>query len=167
MSRSLFDDLDASPSARMDSADARTLRLASHPLTDEELAGLLRYQETFLACLEGASPASVALVEAHQKGLAASGLDMKAVEWGTSLLRAYGGQRWTVRTLRERLAELEQRTDAASRERVDKARGELRRLEDLEPLARRYGQDTLDRLNAHEERVVALHTRMQKALTRG
>jgi len=166
MSRSMFDDLDVSPSARMDSADSRTLRLAAHPLTEAELGGLLRYQEAFLAHLEGAPEGAGALVDAHQKGLEASGLNVKVVELGTSFLRAYCGQRWTARTLRERLAELEKRADAASQERVDKARSELRRIEDLEPLARRYGQGSIDLLNGHEDRLVALHTRMQKALTR-
>ena len=164
MSSSLFDDLDSSPSARMDSADSRTLRLSAHPLTEAELDGLVRYQEAFLGYLEHAPQGTgAALVPAHEAGLQASGLPVKVVELGTALLRAYCGQRWTARTLRERLDALEAQPDA--RERVDKGRGELRRLEDLEPLARRYGQGSIDLLNGREDRLVALHTRMQKALT--
>jgi hypothetical protein len=165
MSRSLFDDLDASHSAQMDSADSRTLRLSAHPLTEAELEGLVRYQEAFLAHLERDQGAG-AVVQAHEAGLTASGLSTKVVELGTALLRAYCGQRWTARTLRERLASLAARADAASQAKADKGRGELRRLEDLEPLARRYGQGSIDLLNGQEERLVALHTRMQKALTR-
>ncbi|MBM7116350.1 hypothetical protein [Archangium primigenium] len=166
MSRSMFDDLDASHSAQMDTADSRTLRLAAHPLTEAELQGLLRYQEAFLAHVEAAGGEAAALVEAHDKGLAASGLAVKVVELGTAMLRAYAGQRWTARTLRERLASLADRTDEASRERAGKIQGELRRIEDLEPLARRYGQASVDLLGAHEDRLVALHTRMQRTLTR-
>ena len=47
-----------------------------------------------------------------------------------------------------------------------RARDELHRIEDLEPLARRYGQETIDLMNQQEDRLVALHSRMQKALPR-
>lgn len=166
MSRSMFEDIDVAPSDLMEAADSRTLRLSAHPLTPAELEGLVRYQEAFLAHIEPAAVAHDAFASAHQRGLEASGLNMKVVELGNALLRAYCGQRWTARKIRVRLAELETLTDAASVEKAGKARDELRRLEDLEPLARRYGQEAIDLLNQHEDRLVALHTRMQKALTR-
>ena len=166
MSRSVFDDLDASPSGVMDSADARTLRLSAPLITPERLEGLVRYQEAFLAHLEGAASGAEAFTAAHERGLAASGLDVKQVELGSSLVRAWCGQRWTARRLRERLGELERAGDEASAEKARKGREELRRVEDLEPLARRYGQEAVDLLGEHEERLVALHARMQKALVR-
>ena len=166
MSRSLFDDLDSSPSGALDSADARTLRLSAPSLTPEGLEALVRYQEAFLGHLEGPSGGVDAIATAHERGVSASGLETKAVELGMSLLRAYCGQRWTAHRLRERLGELEKHTDAASVDKARRAREELRRLEDLEPLARRYGQQAVELLDAHEDRLVALHTRLQRALTR-
>ncbi len=166
MSRSLFDDLDASLSGAMDSADARTLRLSAPSLTPEGLEALMRYQEAFLAHVEGPSGGVESLAAAHGQGLSASGLDEKAVGLGTALLRAYSGQRWTARRVRERLGQLEQQPDEASADKARRAREELRRLEDLEPLARRYGQEAVELLDAHEERLVALHARLQRALTR-
>lgn len=166
MASSFFDDLAAPQSTSLDAADAKTLRLATHPLTEAELQALLRYQEAFLAHAEAASNGHEAIVTAHQAGLQASGLSNKVVELGNAMLRAYSGKRWTARKLRTRLAELEQATDAASVEKARKAREELYRIEDLEPLARRYGQGTIDLLNQHEERLVELHARMQKALSR-
>ncbi|MGZ3459421.1 MAG: hypothetical protein ACXU86_13070 [Archangium sp.] len=166
MSRSMFDDLEGSQSGAMEAADSRTLRLSAHPLTEAELQALLRYQEAFLAHLERPTLEKDALAAAHQLGVQASGLDVKVVEPGNSLLRAYGGQRWTARRLRTRLAELETQAEPASAEKARRAREELDRVEDLEPLARRYGQETIDLLNQHEERLLDLHTRMQKALHR-
>lgn len=167
MSSSFFDDLATSQSAGMDAADSRTLRLAAHPLTETELHALLRYQEAFLAHVELASVGDDGIVTAHQLGMQASGLkEAKVVELGNAMLRAYSGQRWTARRLRTRLAELEQGGGAASAEKARKIRDELRRIEDLEPLARRYGQGTIDLLNQHEEQLVGLHARMQKALSR-
>lgn len=159
MSRSMFDDLEAERPAQFESADARTLRLAAHPLTPEELEALVRYQEAFLAHAEQPSLGHEALSTAHQRGLEASGMkDLRVVEQGLSLLRAYCGQRWTARRIASRLVELEG-------EKASKARDELRRLEDLEPLARRYGQEATELLRQHEDRLLALHTRMQKVLS--
>jgi hypothetical protein len=162
----MFDDLDTSQAAGMEAADARTLRLSSHAFTQDELQALLRYQEAFLAHAEQPSVGHDGLGAAHELGLKASGLEMKKVEQGLALLRAFSGKRWTVRKLRARLAELEQQTDPVSTEKARRAREEMARVEDLEPLARRYGQETIDLLNEHEERLVDLHARMQKALSR-
>jgi hypothetical protein len=163
----MFDDLDVSQASAMGAADSRTLRFAAHALTEADLQGLIRYQEAFLAHVEQAPRGeSQALTTAHELGLKASGLAVKVVELGNSMLRAYCGQRWTARRLRTRLAELEQQADATAAEKAGRARDELHRIEDLEPLARRYGQEVIDLLNQHEDRLVDLHTRMQKALTR-
>ncbi len=167
MSRSMFDDLDSQPqSAAMESADARTLRLSAPEFSKATLEALIRYQEAFLAHAEQPSVGHESLATAHQLGLQASGTDVKTVEKGNALLRSYSGKRWTARKLRTRLAELEQQTDATSTEKARRAREEMHRVEDLEPLARRYGQETIDLLNQHEERLVELHVRMQKVLNR-
>jgi len=167
MSRSMFDDLDVARSASLDAADAKTLRLSAHPFSEDDLEAVIRYQETFLAHAERPTVGHDAIAAAHQLGLRASGLkDVKTVEWVNALLRAYCGQRWTARKLRSRLAELEKQADAASIEKARRTRDELRRIEDLEPLARRHGQEAIDLLNRHEDRLVDLHTRMQKALNR-
>ncbi len=168
MSRSMFDDLDVSQASAMGAADSRTLRFAAHALTEADLLGLIRYQEAFLAHVEQeqSSVDPKAFTTAHELGLKASGLAVKVVELGNSMLRAYCGQRWTARRLRTRLAELEQQADAVAAEKAGRARDELHRVEDLEPLSRRYGQEVIDLLNQHEDHLVALHTRLQKALTR-
>ncbi len=159
MSRSMFDDLETERSAQFESADARTLRLAAHPLTPEELESLVRYQEAFLTHGEQPSLGHEALSTSHQRGLEASGMkDVRVVEQGLSLLRAYCGQRWTARKIASRLPELDE-------EKASKARDELRRLEDMEPLARRYGQEVIDLLRQNEDRLLALHIRMQKLLS--
>ena len=164
MSRSMFDDIDTAPAVGMEAADSKTLRLSHQGLSEDALASLIRYQEAYLAHAEQPSVGHEALVAAHQLGLQASGLDLKQLEKGLSLLRAYSGKRWTARKLRTRLAELEQQTDTRSAEKAARARQEMARVEDLEPLARRYGQETLDLLNQHETRLVELHSRMQKVL---
>jgi len=166
MSKSMFDDIDTSQAAGMDAADAKTLRLSSQGFTEAQVASLIRYQEAFLAHAEQPSVGHEALAAAHQLGLQASGLDMKQVDKGLALLRAYAGKRWTALRLRTRLAELEQQTDALSVEKAQRAREEMHRVEDLEPLARRYGQEVLDLLNQHESHLVDLHSRMQKVLHR-
>jgi hypothetical protein len=166
MSKSMFDDIDTSQSAGMDAADSRTLRLSTQGLTEADLQALVRYLEAFLGHADQPSVGHDGLAAAHQLGLQASGLEMKKVDQGLAMLRAYSGNRWTARRLRTRLAELEKQTDAVSVEKAQRAREEMHRVEDLEPLARRYGQETIDLLNQHENRLVDLHTRMQKVLHR-
>jgi hypothetical protein len=165
MPPSFLDELDTLQTTDLEAADARTLRLAAHPLTEDDLAALVRYQEAFLAHAEQPAVGHAALAAAHPIGLEASGLaDTRMVEIGLALLRAFCGRRWTLQRLESRLAELERLADPASAEKAAKAREELARLRDLEPLARRYGQQNLDLLLRHEARLLALHTRMQKVL---
>lgn len=167
MSSSMFDDLESQPaSVGMEAADAKTLRLSALPFSEATLEALIRYQEAFLAHAEQPSVGADSLGTAHQLGLQASGLDVKTLEKGNAMLRFYSGKRWTARKLRTRLAELEQQTDAVSVEKARRAREETYRVENLEPLARRFGQETIDLLNQHEERLVELHVRMQKLLNR-
>jgi hypothetical protein len=161
---SLFDDL-SKTTTDLQSADDKTLRLASPPLSEPELQALVRYQEDFLAHAEQPGAGPHALAEAHQLGLQAAGLkDVKAVEQGSVLLRTFCGRRWTVQRLKTRLVELEAGGDSQSAERAAKVREELERLEDLDPLMRRWGAETVALLYHHEERLLALHVRLSRVL---
>lgn len=168
MSPSFFDDTNGLPSGgAYEAGDDRTLRLAVHPLTEEELAKLMRYQETFLAVAEASQDPNV-LARAHTEGLKVSGLpDAKRVEQGSAVLRTFGGQRWAVSKLKDKLKQLEAQGPEADERRAH-IRGELARLEQrTTAFARRYGQETLELLQKHEERLLALHTRMTQLLSRG
>jgi hypothetical protein len=159
---SFFDDLNELATVDLQAADDKTLRLASHPLTEQELATLIRYQETFLAVAEAVSGPQ-ALARAHSEALKASGLsDPKQVELGNALLRAFCGQRWAVNKLKQ----LEPRGPEADELR-DRIREELARLERMDSLTRRYGEDTIALLHRHEETLLELHTRMTRVLSRG
>ncbi len=163
---SFFDDANNSISSDIEAADNRTLRLAVHPLTQEELAGLIRYQETFLAIAES-TPGSEALAKAHTEALKASGLpDSKRADQGNAMLRAFCGQRWGVYKLRDKLKQLESQGPEADelRERI---REEMARLERTDAFARRYGEQALALIEPHEAKLVDLHTRMTRVLSRG
>jgi hypothetical protein len=163
---SFFDDMNDARTAELDAADDRTLRLAVHPLTEEELAALIRYQETFLAIAEP-TPGPEALARAHTEALKASGLpDAKRVEQGNALLRTFCGQRWGVHKLKAKLQQLEPRGSEADVLR-DRIREELARLERTDAFARRYGEQALALLEAREDQLVALHSRMTQVLSRG
>jgi hypothetical protein len=163
---SFFDDTDNALTSDIEAADARTLRLAVHPLTEEELAALIRYQETFLAIAEP-TPGPESLARAHTEALKASGLpDSKRAEQGNAMLRAFCGQRWGVYKLRDKLKQIESQGPEADelRERI---REEMARLERTDAFARRYGEQALALVEPHAEKLVALHTRMTRVLSRG
>ncbi|RKH14368.1 hypothetical protein D7V97_03275 [Corallococcus sp. CA053C] len=171
MAPSLFDDYldvrNVETGPDFDAADDRTLRMASRPVDKGMLDALVRYQETFLAHVE-ADVRPEAMARAQTEALAASGLDLKAVEWGLSVLRAFGGRRWTLQRLQSKLTELE----AARGPEVDalrqRVRDELQKQErHTEALSRRYGAETVALLREHEATLVALHTRLTKVLSRG
>jgi hypothetical protein len=163
---SFFDDTENALTSDIEAADSRTLRLSVHPLTEEELAGLIRYQETFLAIAEP-TPGPEALARAHTEALKASGLpDSKRAEQGNAMLRAFCGQRWGVHKLRDKLKQIESQGPEADelRERI---REELARLERTDAFARRYGEQALAVIQPHEAKLVELHTRMTQVLSRG
>jgi hypothetical protein len=163
---SFFDDTNEPVTNGVLAADDRTLRLATHPLTEQELASLIRYQETFLAIAEPA-PGAEALARAHAEALKASGLtDARQVETSLALLRAFCGQRWAVSKLKDKLKQLEPRGPEADELR-GRIRDELLRLERTDAFARRYGQEPIAQLMKHEEKLLALHTRMTRLLSRG
>lgn len=162
---SFFDEPTETADVGMEAADDRTLRLASHPLTEQELAGLIRYQEAYLAAAEP-NPSTEGLAKAHAEGLKASGLALKHVELGLALLRAYCGQRWAVNKLKDKLKQLESQ-GAAADELRGRIRDELARLERTDAFVRRYGEGPIALLQKHEETLLGLHTRMTRVLSRG
>ncbi|MDY7231118.1 hypothetical protein [Hyalangium rubrum] len=163
---SFFDDTHELVTTDMQAADDRTLRLAAVPLTEQELEGLIRYQETFLSIAEH-TPGAEALARAHTEALKASGLpDARRVEQGNAILRTFSGQRWGIHKLKDKLKQLESQGPEADelRERI---REELTRLERTDGFSRRYGEELLKLLQKHEEQLVKLHTRMTGVLSRG
>ena len=151
----------------LSAADDKTLRLAVHAFTEEELAGLKRFQETYLAHAETTQGAE-ALAKAHQEAMnATGGMKPRRVEQGMALLRLFGGKRYTVHRLRAKLQELEAAGPQKDAVR-EKIHEELERLErETDTLARRFGQETLDLLRRHERELLALHNRLtQMALNR-
>ncbi|KFE70084.1 hypothetical protein [Hyalangium minutum] len=163
---SFLDDLNSSAiDSGIQAADDRTLRLASHPLTEQELAGLIWYQESYLAVAEP-NPSAEGLAQAHAEGLKASGLEFKHVGLGLALLRAYCGQRWAVNKLKDKLKQLESQ-GAEVDELRGRVRGELARLERTDAFVRRYGEGPIALLQKHEETLLGLHTRMTRVLSRG
>lgn len=143
----------------LSAADDKTLRLAVHPFSEEELASLKRFQETYLAHGE-AHPGAEALAKAHTEAMRACGLEPKRVEQGLALLRLFCGKRHTVHRLRARLPELEA-AGPAKEEVREKVLSELERLErETDHLARRFGQETVALLRRHERELLALHDRL-------
>ncbi len=162
---SFFDDTNEPVTDGVLAADDRTLRLASHPLTEEDLSALIRYQETFLATAEP-TPGPEALSRAHSEALQASGLgDARKVEQGNALLRSFCGQRWAVGKLKDKLKQLDP-GGAKADELRGRIREELARLERTDAFVRRYGQETITLLLKHEEQLLGLHTRMTRVLSR-
>jgi hypothetical protein len=163
---SFFDNWSGTADAGAQAADDRTLRLASHPLTEQDLDALIRYQEAFLAVAEHGTGAEV-LAIAHAAGMKASGLSgPKHVELGQALLRAFCGQRWAVSKLKDKLKQLEARGPEADELRA-RIRDEVVRMERTDTFVRRYGEEPIALLMRHEEKLVDLHTRMTRVLGRG
>jgi hypothetical protein len=163
---SFFDNWRASADPGVQNADDRTLRLASHPLTEQELDALIRYQEAFLAIAEPTSGTET-LTRAHAEALKAAGLeDAKFVEQGFALLRSFFGQRWAVSKLRDKLKQLEAR-GTETEELRGRIQGEMARMERTDTFVRRYGEEPIQLLLKNEEKLLGLHTRMTRVLSRG
>ncbi len=166
MSKSFFDFGGEFGTTDLSSADDRTLRLAVHAFTEEELAGVKRFLQTWLTHAESAS-SDEAMATAHEAGLQASGLKPRRVEQGLALLRFFCGKRWTAQRLRAKIQELE----AAGPEKDElreRIHGELERLDrETDDLGRRFGPETMLLLRRHEPELLALHTRMTQVLSRG
>ncbi|NVJ00567.1 hypothetical protein HV824_20955 [Myxococcus sp. AM009] len=151
------------PSTDLTAADDRTLRWAAPPLDAAMLDALVCYQQTYLAHASGQGTETLA--QAHTEALAASGLDAKTAEQGSALLRAFGGRRWAVRKLQDKLGQLQ---GGAADELTGRIQDELVKKErETDALARRYGEDALVLLRAREAELVDLHTRLTHLLSRG
>lgn len=162
---SFFDDTNEAAEPGIQAADDKTLRLASHPLTKQELDALIRYQEAFLAVAEP-TPGHEVLAKAHAEAMRASGLnDAKYVERGLALLRSFCGQRWAVSKLKDKLKQLEPQGPEADELR-GRIRDELARLERTDAFVRRYGEEPIALLQKQEETLISLHTRMTRVLSR-
>lgn len=169
MSSFLFDDNgfqdvpNREPSTDLTAADDRTLRWAAPPLDAAMLDALVRYQQTYLSHASGQG--TEVLAKAHTEALAASGLTPKTAEQGGAMLRAFGGRRWAVRQLQDKLGQLQ---GGAADELKGRIQGELAKQErQTDALARRYGEDALVLLRAREAELVDLHTRLTHLLSRG
>ncbi|WP_426746365.1 hypothetical protein VZQ01_41025 [Myxococcus faecalis] len=152
----------------LSAADDRTLRMATPRVDTALLDALVRFQESFLSHA-GSDRSAQALATAHRQAQDASGLDAKTLEQGVSLLRAFGGRRWTARKLDDKLRQLESHPPSPETDELRaRLRGELVKQEQAtDALARRYGEDTLALLKAHEARLVDLHTRMTGLFSQG
>jgi hypothetical protein len=168
MAPSYFDELNAAVTREVLAADDRTLRLAAAPLTGEEVAGLLRYQEAFLGISE-ADRSPEGLARAHREALKAGGLpEARRVDQGNAILRTFAGQRWAAGKLQDKLKHLEAQGGPQAQEQHQRIQGDLAKLEQRTALlARRYGDETLALLRQHEARILALHVRMSQVLGPG
>ncbi|MFP2958103.1 hypothetical protein ACLEPN_09780 [Myxococcus sp. 1LA] len=169
MSSFLFDDNgfqdvpNRESSTDLVAADDRTLRWAAPPLDAAMLDALVRYQQTYLSHASGKG--TEALGQAHTEALAASGLTSKTAEQGSALLRAFGGRRWAVRKLQDKLGQLQDGGEGELQGRIQDELAKQERATDA--LARRYGEDALTLLRAREAELVDLHTRLTHLLSRG
>ncbi|WP_338866318.1 hypothetical protein [Myxococcus stipitatus] len=153
--------------SNLSAADDRTLRMASLVLDRALLDALMSYQRAFLADAE-AGTGAIDVAQAHTRALEASKLEPLTAERGIALLRAFGGRRWTVRKLQDKLRQLEGASDARAEELRPRIRGELASQErETDALGRRYGDTTVALLREHEDVLVDLHTRMTHLLSRG
>ncbi|ATB48103.1 hypothetical protein [Corallococcus macrosporus] len=143
-------------------ADDRTLRWAAPKLDAAMLDALVRYQQAYLS--HAAGKGTEALAQAHTEALAQAGLDSKTAEQGSAMLRAFGGRRWAVRKLQDKLGQL----PGGAAELQGRIQDELAKQErETDALARRYGEEALALLRTREAELVDLHTRLTHLLSRG
>lgn len=165
------------PHADVEHADNRTLRLSVPGLNTEKVRALIAFQRAWIAELK-AHPTSdtTAAARAYDKVAGQSGLSVKDANELEALARAFAGEAWTLRTLRERLAHA--RAAVANAEQqgqppsprdllaVEKLPRELRTRETTHSLERRYGAETIALLRPFEEELVALHQELNALLRR-
>jgi hypothetical protein len=135
-----------------DRADDRTLTLATHPLTAEELDRFLVYQGALWTALKGVNPvAPEVLAEAHTRALEKSRLDPELFQLIRVVVRRFAGNRATAQHLTLRYPTVSE-SDPESGGRIAE---ELARLEG--ELLRRGGEATVQVLKAREGEILALH----------
>jgi hypothetical protein len=152
----------ASTREEISAADDKTLRLAAPELTTGRLEAFVRYLERLGELLEAtASTDAAALAACHQQALAASGLNPGTHAVLSALVADFAARRGAVLQLREKLAGL-----AEGSELGQKLSLQLRRLQPVSPLERRYGAEAVALLMTREAQVVALQTRTTRLLAR-
>ena len=174
-----FEDATAIPD-EMQAADDKTLRLSAVEISRDDVDALLVYQRALRDYLEFSPVCRAAwveqLAEAHRRSLSEAGLDPARHARLAPIAADFSGKRMTVRRLRERLRELNDRiarmqaegahVPAPDRELVGKLAAELSRLDELYPLERRYGADAIAALRQREDELVALHEQLSPLLAR-
>ncbi|MEN9799657.1 MAG: hypothetical protein RL653_3354 [Pseudomonadota bacterium] len=154
----------------VESADLKTLRMASPWLDEAALGRYLAYQRAYVELLEQAvACTSGLLAEAHARALAQSQASLDEVGRLGSLCTDYAGRRGVERTLGERHGQLSSR-NAATRatggqpsardlELERKLKEELSGPGALERLVARHGEAAVRLLQSREEEILALHRR--------
>lgn len=143
----------------MDASDARTLALATPPLTAALLDQWLNGQRAYLAALEEETDAGASrLSAAHGRALVASELDGKVFSQVETVVRSFCGVLTTAQTLDRKLSQLE---DAAERARITTERD---RLLALAPLRQRHGDEVVETLRGASVELLDLHARLHRAL---
>ncbi len=149
----------------MGASDARTLALATPPITGPLLDQWITGQRAFLAVLEEAGPAGAdRLAAAHGRALAASGLDAQVFAQVESVVRNFCGILTTAQVLDRKVAQLEGSVDEAD----ERARiaSERDRLLALTPLRQRHGDEAVETLRAASSELMDLHARLHRAMPR-
>lgn len=146
--------------------DDRTLRLTVPAFGPELLEKYIQFQEASLAHAESGKADPKRLADAHQVGLGKSGLTNEQAGSIESIVRAFAGTVWSVRHLQRRLQETTERilsgrspSTASDRALEAKLKTELARIETMSQLASRYGRATIELMQRHEDRLLALHER--------
>lgn len=154
------------PSDEVAHHDDRTLRLTVPLFTPELLGKYLEFQETSLAHAESGTVDEQRLAAAHRIGVEKTGLTSEQVGTIGNIVRAFAGTLWTISHLERRLGEIRERLTSgnspsvASDEDLQKRLNlELTRLKNLGQLVSRYGRPTIEVMQQHEKRIVALHER--------
>ncbi len=138
----------------LDSADARCLRLAAPPITDEGLDALVGYLREVLA----ASSRGVPFAKAHARALEGSALTVHQLAQVQTVMADFCGRRWAAMELERRLSRAQSNPDDPRERAVaERLSGELDRVGDLSALERRYGPEAIARLRKREQELVELH----------
>ena len=174
-----FEDATAIPD-EVQAADDKTLRLSSVEIAPGDVDAFLVYQRALRDYLEFSPVCRAAwveqLAEAHRRSLSEARLDPARHARLAPIAADFSGKRMTVRRLRERLRELNDRiarmeaegarVPPPDRELVGKLAAELGRLDQLYPLERRYGAGAIAALREREDELVALHEQLSPLLSR-
>lgn len=147
----------------MDVSDARTLALATPPLTEALLTQWMSGQRAQLDTLEseGLADRAQRLAAGHARALVTAELDAQVFAQVESVVRTFCGVMTTIAAVEKKLAALGEGTDAEQHARIT---AELERLRALTPLRQRHGDDAVALLLVHAPGLMDLHVRLRAAL---